>query len=229
MDPCEADNSCGFSPITSSPPGPSNNAPSSDGGYFLVASNADDGGANQNPSNLSFTSSAGGVDIYNSGLYFDSLNANLKISKPQSGPCGSHPILGALGKVWNSPNTLLGLAAAGASYVAGKYEGTNPTFQLGNNSIQLLNSPLNVGNRAYTLGNVQVYGSSGPDRGQISYSGAFVNNGQHEEGHTVQGQILGPLYLPAWGLGRLFGGDSAGNPMEAGADKYGLGQSCSGF
>ena len=144
--------------------------------------------------------------------------------------CGNHPILGALGKVWTSPNTALGLAAAGASYLAGKVAGTNPSFQIGNNSIQLLNSPLNVNNRAYTLGNVQVYGvGDGPSRGQTSYTGAFVNTGLHEEGHTVQAQILGPLYPPAWGLGRLFGGDSAGNPMESGADKYALGQSCSGF
>lgn len=135
-------------------------------------------------------------------------------------------------EVRNSLNSALGLVAAGASYVAGKWEGTNPSFQIGNNAIQLINSPLNVNNRAYTLGNVQIYGvgtNAGLGHGQISYTGAFVNTGQHEEGHTVQGQILGPLYLPAWGLGRLFGGDSAGNPMESGADKYALGQSCTGF
>ncbi len=170
----------------------------------------------------------------NSSTIYGVLNSTqsqqIGVNSPQSGGCGNHPILGAIGKIWSSPNSLLGLAAAGVSYAAGKFEGSNPSFQTGNNAIQLINSPLNVGNRAYTLGNVQVYGTgNGPSRGQTSYTGAFVNTGAHEEGHTVQGQILGVLYLPAWGLGRLFGGDSAGNPMEAGADRYGLGQSCSGF
>ena len=144
--------------------------------------------------------------------------------------CTDHPILSAVGKVWTSSNTALGLAAAGVSYLAGKIEGTNPLFQVGNNSIQLLNSPVNVNNRAYTLGNVQVYGvNDGPSVSQYSYTAAFVNNGKHEEGHTVQAQILGPLYLPAWIAGRILGGDSAGNPLESGADKYASGKSCSGF
>ena len=144
--------------------------------------------------------------------------------------CPAHPLLSALGKIWTNQNTALGLAAAGVSYIAGKFQGTNPSFQVGNNAIQLLNSPLNVNNRAYTLGNVQVYGiSDGPGTGQTSYTGAFVNNGRHEEGHTVQAQILGPAYLPAWLAGRILGGDNAQNPLEAGADKYGLGQSCNGF
>jgi hypothetical protein len=144
--------------------------------------------------------------------------------------CPPRPILDALGKMWTGSNTALGLAAAGVSYVAGKIEGTNPSFQMNNNAIQLLNSPMNVNNRAYTLGNVQVYGiNDGPGNGQTSYSGSFVNNGKHEEGHTIQAQILGPMYLPAWVAGRVLGGDNADNPMEAGADKYGLGQSCTGF
>jgi hypothetical protein len=53
-----------------------------------------------------------------------------------------------------------------------------------------------------------------------------VRNGMHEEGHSVQAQMLGPFYLPAWLAGRIVGGDSAGNPLEAGADRYGMGLSC---
>lgn len=139
----------------------------------------------------------------------------------------SHPLLSALGKLWASPNTVLGLAAAGTSYLAGKMAGTSPQFQLGNNAIQLLNSPLNIHNRAYTLGNVQVYGvNDGPDRYGYSYTGAKVNTGRHEEGHTYQAQLLGPLYLPAEAIESLRGDR---NSLEVGADKYALGQSWAGF
>ena len=142
--------------------------------------------------------------------------------------CASHPVLGALGKLWALPNTVIGLGAAGVSYAAGKLAGTNPTFTTGNNSIQLLNSPLNIGGRAYTIGNVQVYASGrGPERVQRSYSGLIVNVGQHEEGHTVQSQILGPLYLPVIIMGGLRLGNA--NPLETGADKYARGTSCAGF
>jgi hypothetical protein len=141
--------------------------------------------------------------------------------------CEPHRILDAMGKLWGSTNSALGLLAAGGSYVAGKVAGTDPKFQIGNNAIQLLNSPLNIGNRAYTLGNVQVYGTGeGPEKSTYSYTGAKVNNGRHEEGHTLQSQFLGPTYLTAELWGSLLGNR---NPLEVGADKYGLGQSCTGF
>lgn len=152
--------------------------------------------------------------------------------KPKAKVCPTSTALTAMRTVWASPNTALGLIAAGVSYAAGRVEGTNPSFQRVNNSLQLLNSPLNIGNRAYSLGNVQVYGvgnTNSPTSRNVSYTGVIVANGLHEEGHTVQAGILGPLYLPAWGLGRLFGGDSAGNPLERGADRYAQGLSCNGF
>lgn len=145
----------------------------------------------------------------------------------RSMPAARHPALDILGKLWSSTNTLLGLGAAVPSYLVGKVVSTNPRFQFGNNAIQLLNSPLNVGNRAYTLGNVQVYGlGDGPDRTGRSYTGMDVNTGRHEEGHTYQSQILGPAYLPVELWGSLMGNR---NPLEVGADKYGLGKSWNGF
>lgn len=148
-------------------------------------------------------------------------------SLPITTPAKRHPILDILGKLWGGTNTALGLAAASASYLAGKAEGTNPHFQIGNNAVQLLNSPLNVDNRAYTLGNVQVYGvGDGPDRYQDSYTAPNINTGRHEEGHTYQSQILGPAYLPVEMWGSLLGNK---NPLEAGADKYSQGKSWTGF
>jgi hypothetical protein len=135
--------------------------------------------------------------------------------------------LDILGKAWALPNTALGLAAAGPSYVAGKLLGTHPRFRFGDNALQLLNSPLNLGGRAYTLGNVQVYPEAQPpDLRQPSYTGAVGRVGAHEAGHSQQGQVLGPLYLPAEVLGSLLGDR---NPLEVGADKYMTGRSWNGF
>jgi RHS repeat-associated protein len=147
-----------------------------------------------------------------------------------NGGCPTHPLLDAVGKAWTLSNTEMGIIAAELSYVAGKIKGTSPSFQIRNNAIQLLNSPINVDNRAYTLGNVQIYGlGDGPNEVGPSYTNSIVNMGRHEEGHTLQAQILGPYYLPTWVIGRAFGGDSQGNPLESGADNYALGQSCNGF
>jgi RHS repeat-associated protein len=140
--------------------------------------------------------------------------------------CPSHPILGALGKANGAINTLIGGAAAAGSALAGALGGNSPQANFGNNSIQVTNA-WTFGGRAYTIGNVQVYSAgNGPGVGSTSYTGAFVNNGSHEEGHTIQSQILGPLYLPSVLLGSALGNN---NPMEVGADKYALGQSCTGF
>jgi hypothetical protein len=148
---------------------------------------------------------------------------------PVRAPCAPHPIWDGLGKIHGSFNTSLGLAAAGVSYLAGKALGTKPSFRMGDDAIQLTNSPLNIGNRAYTLGNVQVYGLgkyAGPDWTGPSYTGAWVRTGNHEAGHSRQSQRLGMFYLPAEAIGSLFGDR---NPLEVGADKFALGQSCSGF
>lgn len=139
-----------------------------------------------------------------------------------------NPILDAIGKRWGAGNTVLGLAAAGASYLAGLAKGTHPKFQVGDNAIQLLNSPWNYDHRPYTLGNVQIYPPDRPPNHltKKSYTGVSVPEGAHEAGHSAQAQLLGPAYLPAWLLGELLPGV---NPMEAGADKFAEGKSWSGF
>jgi len=44
----------------------------------------------------------------------------------------------------------------------------------------------------------------------------------HEEAHTYQYQVLGPMFLPAYALA---GGISASNPFELAANRYALGGS----
>jgi RHS repeat-associated protein len=132
-----------------------------------------------------------------------------------------------LGKLNAAGATGLGLVAGAAGYLAGKFAGTNPAVGVGNNAIQFTGSPLNVGGRAFTLGNFQIYGPTGPGAFERSYSGNVVNIGRHEEGHTYQSQWLGlgGHLLAHVGLGV----GKASNPLELAADRYAQGQSCSGF
>ena len=63
---------------------------------------------------------------------------------------------------------------------------------------------------AITLGNVEVYGGLQP--GDPSPESAFHTTAAHEEQHTYQGQILGPVYIPLAALslaaGMIFNGNS---------------------
>ncbi len=115
-----------------------------------------------------------------------------------------------LGKVWNLPNTIIGLAygalgmALGAvlSVVWGAirigsigYLGGVGWFgggiSIGNNSIQFTNNPLQPS--AITLGNVIIYGRGEDFQPDSTRPGATL--GEQEAQHTLQGEILGPLYL----------------------------------
>ncbi len=49
-----------------------------------------------------------------------------------------------------------------------------------------------------------------------------INIGLHEQAHTYQSQVYGPLFLPLWGLG---GGPVASNPFEQAANNFALGGS----
>ena len=112
------------------------------------------------------------------------------------------------GKIWNAPNTAIGLVFGGLGHIAGLILGTNPSVSFGNNAIQFHNNPL-MGS-AITLGNVIVYGpTTTPTDLNIPFSTTPKGHtvGQEEFRHTQQGQILGPLYLPAHmagGVGSMF-------------------------
>ena len=108
--------------------------------------------------------------------------------------------LNIVGKIWNAPNTALGLAYGGLGYLAGKGMGTDPHISVGGNAIQFTNNPFG-GVGAITLGNTTTYSKKlPPDHVQ---DGATIE--EHERQHTLQGELLGPLYLPSNILGGLVG------------------------
>lgn len=80
------------------------------------------------------------------------------------------------------------------------------------------------------LGNVQVYTpQQTPEGSGVSYTGAIVNTGRHEDGHSCQAAALGDAYLPAVILGGLLYGDKirlrltpTGTPLETVNDRAGL-------
>ncbi|OOG37302.1 RHS repeat domain-containing protein, partial [Polaromonas sp. A23] len=118
---------------------------------------------------------------------------------------GSGTALDVLGKVWNSPNTAIGIVYGSIGYVVGRgayelgFQALPPGIIIGDNAIQFTNNPFgHLG--AITLGNVQVFGGSPND---LAADGNRM--GLHEMQHTYQGQLLGPLYLPSNILGGLAG------------------------
>jgi len=130
--------------------------------------------------------------------------------------------LDLVGKVWNLPNTAVGLVFGGVGYVAGLIQGTNPGISIGNNAIQFTNVPTWLMPSAITLGNTITYGGQPSDPayspgldaatgGRVIYNGT---TGEHERQHTYQGQLLGPLYLPSnmlgMAAGMIFNGDHHG-------------------
>jgi RHS repeat-associated protein len=118
-------------------------------------------------------------------------------------------------KIWNAPNSVVGAIVGGAGLLCG---GSKPT--LGNNAIQFPNNPLTSGG-AITFGNVINYGPSLPPDSDSPESPGHTT-GDHERQHTHQGELLGPLYIPAAGLslicGKILDGDWHGRHsfMESG-------------
>lgn len=149
------------------------------------------------------------------------------------------PLGDVLGKIWNLPNTALGLSWGGVGLatesllapfrLAAKpfgYKGKIFDFRItvGNNAIQFHSHPLMVFG-AVSLGNTNHYGDILPaGRGLTSpYTGNYIPDvAKHEEGHTYQSQLLGPLFLPVYFAS---GGISGNNPFERMADNYALGGS----
>lgn len=79
-------------------------------------------------------------------------------------PASGFSLTGVLGKLWNLPNTLLGLAFGGLGHLVGMTGYLLglcpwPTISFGNNAIQFENNPFM--SSAMTLGNVIIYGGTG--------------------------------------------------------------------
>lgn len=110
-----------------------------------------------------------------------------------------------VGKLWNAPNSLLGLGVGSLGYLAGwplhwLDLQDRPGITTGNNAIQFTDNPLIAPDTAITLGNVQVFNGKPTDTLDERFPPILF--GQHEEPHTNQGELLGPLYLPS----NIFGG-----------------------
>ncbi len=84
-----------------------------------------------------------------------------------------------MGKIWNAPNTAIGLGIGLLGLPLGA------TISFGNNAIQIENIPL-MFLGALTLGNTTNYN---PNMSPLT-------SGLHESMHTYQGEVTGPAYLP---------------------------------
>jgi hypothetical protein len=126
------------------------------------------------------------------------------------------------GKIWNSPNTLLWTAVG----LVGVLFGGSPPVP-GDNAIEFPNNPLLNGiSLGTTIGNCIIYptGVDGDKKTEGHYKNKYqfipFRLGDHEEGHTYEGQLLGPFYLPAYGLDQLINGRAS--VMEEAADRHAL-------
>ncbi|HEY0198963.1 MAG TPA: hypothetical protein VGC19_10555 [Rhodanobacter sp.] len=124
----------------------------------------------------------------------------------------------AIGMLWTSPNTALGLLAA----VAGFALGARLRWQ--SRELALVVSRWPWGNGALTLGNVIVHAGERLDVPCVTYAHRAgrgveppISLADHERAHVWQYMLLGPLFLPLY---FLCGGVSVRNPFECAADRY---------
>ena len=116
----------------------------------------------------------------------------------QAGGGARSGVLGTVGNVagaiWNLPNTAIGLAYGGIGHLLGLLAGTDPSARFADGQLQFINNPLTA--TAMTLGQVGIYGRLGAYQPETpGRSGERL--GFEEYQHTRQGNVLGPLYLPA--------------------------------
>ena len=123
-------------------------------------------------------------------------------------------VLSLLGKLWTLPNTLVGLSLGLPALAFGA------RIVRGHNALQFFDMPL--GHGAIALGNVILYARCAPEDCGCWYGYARpLPLGLHEEAHTHQYEVLGPLFIPVY---LLCGGISARNPFEQAANAYADGQ-----
>ncbi len=131
-------------------------------------------------------------------------------------PAPGTPPVSVLGKIWASPNTLLGVSIGAVAVILGS------RAQRGRNAIEFLDNPFvsAFGRHAVTLGNTIHYAPGwGPERVVTRYDGTtIVRLGEHEKAHTLQYERWGPLFLPAYFVCWLPWIPPAGNRFEHAAD-----------
>lgn len=116
-----------------------------------------------------------------------------------------------VGKLWNAPNTALGLLYGGAGMVVGQARhlmGKQPApgVHWRDNAFRFTNNPFG-GAGALTLGNTTTWNGDPYDPNDQAWQAKAREEGHpipdHERQHTYQGEQLGPLYLPSNLLGGL--------------------------
>ena len=118
-------------------------------------------------------------------------------------------IFNMVGKIWNLPNTALGW-----------YSG-NPSIQFGHNGIEFLDNPFIAEGGALTLGNAISYSEGIKPGNTGAYYDKSVPYGLHEEAHTYQSQVLGPLFIPTYLSNGL---PSRHHPFEQAAQQWAKGE-----
>jgi hypothetical protein len=123
--------------------------------------------------------------------------------------------MSVLGKIWTSPNTLLGLVLGLPGLLFGA------RIRFGDNAILFFNLPLlsYLPPRAVTFGNVVLYRKDAwPDLEVGRYDGqGFQRIGDHERAHTLQYERWGPFFLPVYLLLWLWPGKHL---LELQADRW---------
>jgi len=115
--------------------------------------------------------------------------------------------------LWNSPNTLLGLAFALLAAPLGV------RFRKGAGTLDVLSHPLVLRGCAITLGVVVCYGPGAAPERPLKNGHSFAD---HERQHVRQGERLGPFYLPlhlatgVWAMLRDGRWHGPANRLEAG-------------
>ncbi len=127
----------------------------------------------------------------------------------------------ALGALWTSPNTLIGLLAG----LAGLPWGARAQWSQRDCALVFRQWPWGPGG-AITLGNVILHTGPTLDVACRTYEHRAgrcehppVRLRDHERAHVFQYLVLGPLFLPVY---LLCGGVSVRNPFERAADHYAL-------
>lgn len=127
----------------------------------------------------------------------------------------------ALGALWTSPNTLVGLLAG----VAGMAAGARSHWNRRDCALVFHRWPWGPGG-AITLGMVILHTGDTLDASCTTYEHRAgrcehprVRLGDHERAHVFQYMVLGPLFLPVY---LLCGGVSVRNPFERAADRYAM-------
>jgi hypothetical protein len=127
---------------------------------------------------------------------------------------GALVVLDVLGKLWAAPVSLAGLLLGLPALAFGA------RLSIGDNAIRFTGFPMGSG--ALALGNVVIYAGLLRPRHRACMYGdrRLLDVGLHERAHTLQYQVLGPLFLPVY---FLCGGIDAGNPFERAANTYAAG------